>query len=129
MPNRIANLAHLFQPIVAPEVGLHQPYNLKADVYSWAMLVWYMLALEPPFGLYSQGMIEQRVFRKGYRPKLFSSWSSRIAAVLKQAWSGDHRSRPNMNEVASVIRAELSEINPRFAVLMETSTGIVELPG
>lgn len=104
---------------MAPEVGLHRPYNLKADVYSWAMLMWYMLALEPPYGLYSQGMIEQKVFRRGYRPKLFSRWSSRVAAVMKQAWAADQRSRPTMQEVASVLRAELAEINPRFAVLME----------
>jgi len=32
----------------APEVGLGLPYNLKADVYSWAMLMWYIMALEPP---------------------------------------------------------------------------------
>ena len=106
---------------MAPEVGLRRPYNLSADVYSWAMLLWYMLALEPPFGLYSQGMIEQRVFRRGYRPKLFSSWSSRIAVVMKQAWAADHRERPTMKEVASVVRSELAEINPRFAVLMETN--------
>lgn len=113
---------------MAPEVGLHRPYNLKADVYSWSMLLWYMLALEPPFGIYSQGMIEERVFRRGYRPKLFSSWSSRVAAVMKQSWNPDHRARPTMHEVASVIRTELAEINPRFAVLMETSNDLGVLP-
>jgi hypothetical protein len=109
---------------VAPEVALTRPYNLKADVYSWSMLLWYMLALEPPFGLYSQSMIEERVFRRGYRPKLFSSWSSRVAAVMKQAWAADQRSRPTMHEVASVIRSELAELNPRFAVLMENNNDL-----
>lgn len=28
------------------EVAKRQPYNLKADCYSWAMLMWYILALE-----------------------------------------------------------------------------------
>ncbi len=106
---------------VAPEVGLKRPYNLKADVYSWAMLLWYMLALEPPFGSYSPGMIEERVFRKGYRPKLFNRWSSRVAAVMKQAWAADHRSRPTMKEIATIIRSEVAEINPRYAVLLETN--------
>lgn len=110
--------------VVAPEVGLRRPYNLKADVYSWAMLLWYMLALEPPFGLYTPAMIEERVFRKGYRPKLFSRWSSRVAAVMKQSWAADHRSRPTMKEVAMVIRSELADINPRFAVLMETNNEV-----
>ena len=36
---------------MSPEVGLGLPYNLKADVYSWSMLMWYIMALEPPVSL------------------------------------------------------------------------------
>lgn len=106
---------------MAPEVGLEQPYNLKADVYSWTMILWYMLALEPPFGLYTKSMIEERVFRKGYRPKIFHAWSSRIASVMNQSWATDHRERPTMKELTTVMRAELSDVNPRFAALIDHS--------
>lgn len=112
---------------MAPEVGLHEPYNLKADVYSWAMILWYMLALEPPFGLYTPSMIQERVFVKGYRPKVFVAWSSRVSAVMKQAWSSDHHARPSMKEVASIVRSELVDTNPRFAALMDTNNELGEI--
>ena len=130
---------------MAPEVGLHLSYNLKADVYSWvccictfaknlihltaltnailpqAMIVWYILALEPPMAAYSRNMIEERVFRRGYRPKVFSRWSSRVSDLIKQAWDADHRTRPTMKDAANVIRTELGAINPRFAILIENT--------
>ncbi len=34
---------------MAPEVVRHEPYNTKADVYSWAVLSWEMLAVEKPY--------------------------------------------------------------------------------
>ena len=30
---------------MAPEVSLGKPYNLTADVYSWSMIMWFILAL------------------------------------------------------------------------------------
>lgn len=53
---------------MAPENGLGRPYNLKADVYSWSMVMWYIMALEPPMGLYTPRMIVEKVFTNGYRP-------------------------------------------------------------
>lgn len=35
---------------MAPEVFLGQPYGLKADVYSFGLMFWYVVALELPFG-------------------------------------------------------------------------------
>jgi hypothetical protein len=66
-------------------------------------------------------MIEDHVFRRGYRPKVFSRWSSRISAVMEQGWDADQRARPTMNEAAGVIRAELGAMNPRFAALIDNS--------
>jgi serine/threonine protein kinase len=35
---------------MAPEVGLGKPYNSSVDIYSWALIMWYLLKLEVPFG-------------------------------------------------------------------------------
>ena len=34
---------------MAPEVFRHEPYNEKCDVYSFAMICYYLLRLKPPF--------------------------------------------------------------------------------
>eukprot|EP00934_Nitzschia_sp_Nitz4_P006586 Nitzschia sp. Nitz4//scaffold150_size53981//35302//36646//NITZ4_006681-RA/size53981-snap-gene-0.71-mRNA-1//-1//CDS//3329537083//6576//frame0 len=95
---------------MSPEVGLGFPYNLKSDVYSWSMLYWYILSLEPPFAIYNKHMMEERVFSHGHRPKINNRWSRRVAGLLKQAWAPDQKDRPTMAEVAEVMIAEQEEI-------------------
>lgn len=34
---------------MAPELVKHEPYNIKADIYSWAILSWEILAVERPY--------------------------------------------------------------------------------
>jgi serine/threonine protein kinase len=34
---------------MAPEIMLNQPYGLKADVYSFGICMWEIMAREPPF--------------------------------------------------------------------------------
>ena len=35
---------------MAPEVALGEPYNLSADIYSFAILLWELVALDKAFG-------------------------------------------------------------------------------
>jgi serine/threonine protein kinase len=114
---------------MAPEVGLGKPYNEKADIYSWSMLMWYMLALEPPFGLYSEKMLAERVFRKGYRPQVFNRWPAAISNIMKQAWHTDIAERPSFLEISRVLKQEVFASNSKLsatAVSQESLTGIAE---
>jgi hypothetical protein len=79
---------------MAPEVGLHEPYNLKADVYSWSMLMWYIMALEPPFGLFT--------------PKMFNR-------LMKMCWSATIADRPDFSRIKDLLRKELILIDPQTA--------------
>jgi serine/threonine protein kinase len=91
---------------MAPEVGLSLPYNHKADIYSWSMILWFILALEPPLSLYTPEMILYRVFEKGHRPATKVKWSPALAALLRTCWSEDIEERPSFKE----IMVELQEI-------------------
>lgn len=92
---------------VAPEVGLGEPYNLSADVYSWSMVMWFMLALEPPFGFYTENMISNRVHQKGVRPAIFRRWNDVIGELLRCAWDANLQNRPNFLEITLVLKQEL----------------------
>ncbi|EEC44338.1 predicted protein, partial [Phaeodactylum tricornutum CCAP 1055/1] len=93
---------------MAPEVGLRQPYNLKADIYSWSMLMWYMMALEPPMGFYSPSMFIDRVFQKGYRPAVKEKWPEGLKQLMKDAWSDDTEERPSFQEIMTVLTNEVA---------------------
>jgi serine/threonine protein kinase len=92
---------------MAPEVGLGMPYNLSADVYSFSMVLWFILALEPPFGFYTEDMIMDRVFKRGSRPAVFDSWPESIGDLMKRSWSADIAGRPSFAEISSTLKLEL----------------------
>ena len=97
--------------VVAPEVGLSKPYNLSADVYSWSMCCWFILALEPPFGFYSEDMIRDRVFKRGSRPAIFDSWSKPLSETLRLSWGAEIESRPTFNHICIVLKDELKRVS------------------
>jgi serine/threonine protein kinase len=107
---------------MAPEVGLQKPYNLKADVYSWSMLMWYILALEPPMGLYTPRMIVDRVFRKGVRPATQEKWSDGLKKLLKEAWSASIDERPSFPEIMLILRDEVEALDRHVALFMGDSS-------
>lgn len=92
---------------MAPEVGLGHAYNLSADVYSWSMVMWFILALEPPFGFFTESMISTRVHTKGVRPAIFRRWNEVLGEILRCAWDPDLHNRPNFLEITLVLKQEL----------------------
>lgn len=98
---------------MAPEVGLRKPYNLKADVYSWSMLMWYILELEPPLGVYTPQMFRDRVFKKGTRPAVMDDWPTLIPKLMKKCWHSNIHERPDFKEIKEVLGTELLPYNTR----------------
>ena len=111
---------------MAPEVGLGKPYNLSADVYSWSMIMWFILALEPPFGLYTHNMIADHVFRRGSRPTVFRRWSEPIANLIQQSWDTDLTKRPSFREISMVLKLELVGCDGTVAGSIMSGSSAVE---
>lgn len=84
---------------MAPEVGLGKPYNLKADVYSFGILMWQILTLAVPFSGYTIGMFNKAVFDKGARPKLQPEWSEHISGLMSSSWTSKINDRPSFEEL------------------------------
>ena len=103
---------------MAPEVGLLRPYNQKVDVYSWSMLMWYIMALEPPLGMYTQKMFIERVFGKGYRPALKDKWPEGIKSLIREGWDDDHNVRPDFTTIKRRLKAFAKENDSEIAKLM-----------
>jgi hypothetical protein len=98
---------------MSPENVQGKPYNLSTDVYSWAMIMWNILALEPPFALYSEQMIIDRVCNRGYRPKIFSTWSSRMSKIIGRSWSANTKDRPSFTEISVELKIECDEVESK----------------
>jgi serine/threonine protein kinase len=114
---------------MSPENLQGKPYDLSTDVYSWAMIMWFIMALEPPFATYTESMLEERVCQRGYRPKIFGTWSTRISNLLSRSWNQNLKERPSFAKIVDELKKELAEVDPKLAQMVKNSEEIQEMPG
>ena len=82
---------------MAPEVLENEPYSEKADVYSYGIVLWEILAREPPFATYKPLQIAQKVVKEGERPpesKIPKDCPPELIVIMKACWDQDPNKRP-----------------------------------
>ena len=75
---------------MAPEVAFSSPYNEKADVYSFGIVLYQVAALVTPFEGYSLYKHEEEVLCNGARPNIKGTSSKRSLAKIKKTSSLTH---------------------------------------
>jgi serine/threonine protein kinase len=91
---------------MAPEVWLGKPYNSSCDVYSFAILLWEMLALEIPFHSFKSGdSFINNVFEGDTRPQIKKKWPGWLKDLLTACWSDDANSRSTMYTITQILRS------------------------
>lgn len=92
---------------MAPEVGIGQPYNLSADVYSFGILLWQVKALKTPFQKMTPLVFKEYVVKGSLRPKIdHKAWSDVIIGLLENCWSGTISERPKFDSILESLREE-----------------------
>lgn len=90
---------------MAVEIINTSKYNCKADVYSWAMVVWEMLSLTRPFAHYSLEDHRVQVCQQGERPDLDLDVPDHVKNLLEVCWTESVSERFNMSEVVALLTA------------------------
>lgn len=93
---------------MAPEVVLCKDYGLSADVYSYAILFWQVMAMQMPFERYDFDQHFTKVVLKGERPKRLPFLGSMVTLLLEECWSGDRLARPGFKRINETLKAELN---------------------
>jgi serine/threonine protein kinase len=93
---------------MAPEVALCKPYNEMADVYSFGILLFQILALETPFTGLTVNTFPKMVFEKGARPIPDPKWPQSITGLLRKCWSANIKERPSMDDVTHILTEEIN---------------------
>lgn len=86
------------------------------------MIMWYILALEPPFGAYLPNMFLERVFQKGYRPAMKDKWPDSLKTLMKESWSSNIHERPNFEEIQKGLREVAKSLDPGTASFLSADT-------
>jgi len=102
---------------MAPEIARGEPYNLKSEVYTVALLIHEILTLQKPYDELQPENHSKLVHfdLPGYRPPIFPGWKwpTELEEVLHRGW-GDITQRPSMKEVNSVLKRALPKICPEL---------------
>jgi len=98
---------------MAPEVARHQSYNGTADIYSWSLVVWEMIACTRPFEeIKGIKQFFKRVVHGGERPPIDADWPPDFQELLKKCWSLDLHERPSAKELTAILKMMLqNEMN------------------
>lgn len=84
---------------MAVEVIRKEPYNLKADVFSYSILLWEIMALAKPYDGLLGHQVKESVSIFGERPSVPRSWPVAIRRLLRRGWSESIPNRPTMDEM------------------------------
>lgn len=88
---------------VAPEIFLTQHYNLKVDVYSFAIVLHCMLSLVRPFEKYNAHLHTLLVCKEGARPPIPYEWPEELCDLLRYGWAHKPSDRPTMKEATQLL--------------------------
>lgn len=91
---------------MAPEIIAKTGYNLKADVFSYGMMLWEMLRGEIPFNDLGP-MNAGKAILNGQRPPIPRSTPKPLQQLIKDCWQVDIERRPSFNEILTRMRKEI----------------------
>ena len=88
---------------MAVEVIRKHPYNVKADVFSFSILLWELMALCKPYdGLVGQ-QVKECVSVFGERPNIPRTWPTNLRRILRRGWTESVIDRPHIAEVKEIL--------------------------
>jgi len=90
---------------MAPEVVLSKPdYDLKVDVYSMAMIYWYIAKGERPFEQVEPQLISVLASTRGLRPDVKAIRWAPVEGLVEQMWAEDPTCRPTCSEILVTLK-------------------------
>lgn len=95
----------------SPEVINGQLCSTKADVYSFALLMYEVTAKKVPFGDKWPVEMAAKAVQSGERPLLPEDCPERLQTLIHQCWSQESTSRPGMSEVRRQLESMLQLVH------------------
>ncbi|CAK9178373.1 unnamed protein product [Ilex paraguariensis] len=89
---------------MAPEVIEHRPYDHKADVFSFGIVLWELLTGKLPYAHLTPLQAAVGVVQKGLRPTIPKHTHPKIVELLEKCWQQDPYLRPEFSEIIEILQ-------------------------
>ncbi|RZB44261.1 serine/threonine-protein kinase STY46-like [Glycine soja] len=94
---------------MAPEVINHQPYDQKADVFSFSIVLWELVTAKVPYDTMTPLQAALGV-RQGLRPELPKDGHPKLLELMQRCWEAIPSHRPSFNEITIELENLLQEM-------------------
>lgn len=95
---------------MAPEVIEHKPYDHKADVFSFAIVLWELLTGKLPYEYLTPLQAAVGVVQKCLRPIIPKHTHPKLAELLEKCWQQDPALRPDFSEIIEILQQTAKEV-------------------
>ncbi|KAL5199961.1 hypothetical protein ABZP36_021164 [Zizania latifolia] len=97
---------------MAPEVIEHKPYDSKADVFSFGVVLWELLTGKIPHEFLTPLQAAIGVVQENLRPAIPKGTNPKLAKLLKSCWEQNPAERPDFENILE----ELDEIAKEVSI-------------
>ena len=106
---------------MAPEVYRREFYDETVDMYSYGMILFYLLDGRPPWPFENGLVAVKKAAEDGDRPEIPRFWDSRLQGLLQECWDENPKRRPSFDKVLKSLNEysrKLSVCSSRHHVLL-----------
>ncbi|XP_019072203.1 serine/threonine-protein kinase STY17 isoform X4 [Vitis vinifera] len=104
---------------MAPEVIEHKPYDHKADVFSFGIVLWELLTGKLPYEHLTPLQAAVGVVQKGLRPTIPSHTYPSLVKLIKRCWHQEPSLRPEFTEIMEILQQIASKVVEKKREILE----------